>query len=385
MLARREQAYGEKRTLESQIDDGAERIRDIEAQLGNGDTSTSSTTTTTTLEDRLVQLEMQMVADSSSLAALNEEIHGLEIDHYSLIRTRRRLENEALRYNGLRYGWYSGQRAKSLMQLSLTSSVASGALLAAGASTVPQTPTSPMTEDGDADGDGGHKVQHRPFPGLPEQRQQQQHGHNRRQVTYDSSQSMEHSSDGGISSQSGSGEVALNDGTHITPSSPLAIRLSADNNDESDEAVEHDDDNESYRDVSDISRPVCCRMQALRNQIAFEKATLMKNLEVNSEKRLLDEGIDRLQELQRRFVVLEKRLGKATATDAAVVCPKHQAHHDELQKEQRLQQQQQQQLGATMTAATSPVVSVSSVRECMSRSMQSIGAFNTRVFNANYS
>lgn len=396
MLARREQAYSEKSALEKQIDEQSECIRAIESQLerfNSSDTNenraadaaaagSSSSDSLHTLEHRLVQTEMQLAQCSSSLTALNDEIHGLEMDHYSLIVTRRRLENEALRFNSLPHGWSASQRAKSLMQLSLTSSLASGgAHSATGAATVPQTPTSPMTED--------HAI------GSGPKRPQQQRARDKAaaMTTFDRSQSMERSSDGGISSQSSADLAPHARDVVVTAQSPLATRLPTSDDstpDESDEAVENDDDDEDvdrmYREVADArsNLPVCCRMHALRTHIAYEKATLMKNLEVNTEKRVLDEGIDRLQELQRRYVDLEMRLTKtAGSVDGCddgkyAVCQKHQAQHqEELQQQQRLQQQQlqQQQLTGGSTPSTAPTLAMSrnASNVCVTRSMQSIG------------
>ncbi|XP_067617469.1 kinesin-like protein Klp98A isoform X2 [Eurosta solidaginis] len=58
---------------------------------------------------------------------------------------------------------------------------------------------------------------------------------------------------------------------------------------------------------SDIPRPYCS-MHTLRRKIAHQKALIMKNLELNVDKAQLDEQIVELQELQRRFVAMEKEL-----------------------------------------------------------------------------
>lgn len=53
-------------------------------------------------------------------------------------------------------------------------------------------------------------------------------------------------------------------------------------------------------------RPPCCDMRRLRHQIALEKAKLMKNLELNCDKSILDSGITVLQELQLQYVRFER-------------------------------------------------------------------------------
>lgn len=60
--------------------------------------------------------------------------------------------------------------------------------------------------------------------------------------------------------------------------------------------------------VTDDDEPItcCCAMRRLRLQIAREKAKLMKNLELNCDKSLLDAGITVLQELQRQYVRFER-------------------------------------------------------------------------------
>lgn len=50
----------------------------------------------------------------------------------------------------------------------------------------------------------------------------------------------------------------------------------------------------------------CCDMRRLRHQIALEKAKLMKNLELNCDKSILDSGITVLQELQLQYVRFER-------------------------------------------------------------------------------
>lgn len=52
--------------------------------------------------------------------------------------------------------------------------------------------------------------------------------------------------------------------------------------------------------------PVYCAMQKLRHRIALQKAQIMKNLELNCDKNILDDGIAQLQELQRQYVKYEK-------------------------------------------------------------------------------
>lgn len=53
-------------------------------------------------------------------------------------------------------------------------------------------------------------------------------------------------------------------------------------------------------------QPPCCDMRRLRHQIALEKAKLMKNLELNCDKSILDNGITVLQELQLQYVRFER-------------------------------------------------------------------------------
>lgn len=53
-------------------------------------------------------------------------------------------------------------------------------------------------------------------------------------------------------------------------------------------------------------RTPCCDMRRLRHQIALEKAKLMKNLELNCDKSILDSGITVLQELQLQYVRFER-------------------------------------------------------------------------------
>lgn len=61
--------------------------------------------------------------------------------------------------------------------------------------------------------------------------------------------------------------------------------------------------------VSISDMPTCCAMQSLHQRIAIEKAKLMKNLEdVNCEKRLVDEGIVRMNALQRQYIAIEKQM-----------------------------------------------------------------------------
>lgn len=68
--------------------------------------------------------------------------------------------------------------------------------------------------------------------------------------------------------------------------------------------------------VDDDDSPSCCAMRRLRLQIAREKAKLMKNLELNCDKSVLDTGITVLQELQRQYVRFEKDVG-----GGAMACP----------------------------------------------------------------
>ncbi|XP_055849547.1 kinesin-like protein Klp98A isoform X1 [Episyrphus balteatus] len=58
---------------------------------------------------------------------------------------------------------------------------------------------------------------------------------------------------------------------------------------------------------SDISKSYCS-MHALRRKIAAQKALIMKNLEMDADKSQLDSQIAQLQELQRRYVKIEKEL-----------------------------------------------------------------------------
>lgn len=55
-----------------------------------------------------------------------------------------------------------------------------------------------------------------------------------------------------------------------------------------------------------LRQPPCCDMRRLRHQIALEKAKLMKNLELNCDKSILDSGITVLQELQLKYVRFER-------------------------------------------------------------------------------
>lgn len=54
-----------------------------------------------------------------------------------------------------------------------------------------------------------------------------------------------------------------------------------------------------------------CAMHKLRKKIAILKAQIMKNLELNCDKVILDEKISKLQEFQRKYVNLEKRIQTA--------------------------------------------------------------------------
>lgn len=54
-----------------------------------------------------------------------------------------------------------------------------------------------------------------------------------------------------------------------------------------------------------------CAMHKLRKKIAILKAQIMKNLELNCDKMILDEKISKLQELQRKYVNLEKLIQSA--------------------------------------------------------------------------
>lgn len=313
MLDRKQTAFDEKRTLEAHIDEHSLRIRHIESELQQLEpTDAVNAASIHELEDQLVQSEMQLAKHTGSMAALAEEIRSLELDHYALILTRRRFENEALqlnKYSGLQF--HSGQRTKSLMHLSLQSGgvghhatpkrmdrCASALFLpryvqpstaVAAATTTTTTPTI--------------------------------------QIQYDSSQSMEHSSDGGISSQSGDPLNTSAEESHSPTmvgelAGAVSCGVDAEDDDDNNDGEEEDADQGVCADL-----PICCRMQALRHKIAYEKATLMKNLEVNSEKRLLDEGIDRLQELQRQHMAFEKRLAAADAR--GTLCAWHkEAHQD---------------------------------------------------------
>lgn len=364
MLARKEAAFNERRTLEAQIEAQSQRLRRIEAALerSNGgqhqqqqqqaattptspsldstpsfdgdddnrscdndadddadsnsnDDDGGSTSRHSRLEDRLVRTEMRLAQCTGSLATLADEMHALEVDHYSLIVTRRQLENEALhlsRFSGMQF--HAGLRTKSLMQLTMSTPAATPTSVARRLASSIAAATSP------------HAAQRldrsASVLSFPQRQQQQQSMATPPaiRITYDSSQSMEQSSDGGISSQGGDGagdgmrDTSVSE-THSptrppppTPSLQAATEAADATDADCDDDDDDDDDQGCCADL-----PACCRMQALRHQIAFEKATLMKNLEVNSEKRLLDEGIDRLQELQRQYVAHEKRL----AYDAA--------------------------------------------------------------------
>lgn len=66
--------------------------------------------------------------------------------------------------------------------------------------------------------------------------------------------------------------------------------------------------NDAFPANEDAILLTCCAMQSLRQSIAFEKAKLMRNVEVNSDKIVLDEGIDRLHALQRQYFALEKKI-----------------------------------------------------------------------------
>lgn len=73
--------------------------------------------------------------------------------------------------------------------------------------------------------------------------------------------------------------------------------------------------------------PTCCAMQSLRHSIAFEKAKLMRNVEVNSDKSVLDEGIDRLHALQRQYFALEKQI-EYGSHQGDQVCSCHREHDE---------------------------------------------------------
>lgn len=366
MLARQEAAFGEKCALEAQIDEQSQRIRRIEAALEryNGpqtqqqqsptsptapsldspspsfddddddvddcsadasdseDASSGSRRGHARLEHRLVRHEMQLAKYTESLATLADEMHGLEIDHYSLIVTRRKLENEALqlhRFHGLSF--QGGLRTTSLMQLTMSTPLVSPV--------APRPPPAMSTSTGATPPLPAKRLDRSAsvvsFPRTDRQQKHQQTPTAIR-ITYDSCQSMEQSSDGGISSQGG--DAMLDSSVNEAVEHPSATATTADLGD-TNAAAAGDDDDDDQGCCTDL--PVCCRMQALRHQIAFEKATLMKNLEVSGEKRLLDEGIDRLQELQRQYVAHEKRLAYDVASATCVW------HRDQQQQLQQLE------------------------------------------------
>lgn len=66
------------------------------------------------------------------------------------------------------------------------------------------------------------------------------------------------------------------------------------------------DPTDSAEESSTSSR--VCVMHNLRKKIATLKAQIMKNLESHCDKAILDEKIVKLQELQRKYVNLEKRI-----------------------------------------------------------------------------
>lgn len=80
-------------------------------------------------------------------------------------------------------------------------------------------------------------------------------------------------------------------------------------------------------------KSICCSMQKLRQDIAAEKAKLMKSLELNCDKSILDEGITRLQELQRQYVNCEKEVGGCdhspclSAGDESCLSGSDEEHH----------------------------------------------------------
>ncbi|XP_065367327.1 kinesin-like protein Klp98A [Calliphora vicina] len=81
---------------------------------------------------------------------------------------------------------------------------------------------------------------------------------------------------------------------------------------------------------SDSMQPHC-PMHSLRRKIAAQKALIMKNLEMNVNKAMLDEQIAELQELQKRCVKIEKHMletGQHTADEHQLCC---QTNNEELE------------------------------------------------------
>lgn len=70
---------------------------------------------------------------------------------------------------------------------------------------------------------------------------------------------------------------------------------------------------------SDIARPYCS-MHAMRRKIAAQKALIMKKLEMNVNKTELDEQIAELQELQRRYMKMERELMQSNGDDHVECC-----------------------------------------------------------------
>lgn len=66
-----------------------------------------------------------------------------------------------------------------------------------------------------------------------------------------------------------------------------------------------------------------CPMHSLRRKIAAQKALIMKNLEMNVNKSMLDEQIAELQELQKRYIKIEKHMletGQHTTDEHQLCC-----------------------------------------------------------------
>ncbi|KAI8127047.1 Kinesin-like protein Klp98A [Lucilia cuprina] len=74
-----------------------------------------------------------------------------------------------------------------------------------------------------------------------------------------------------------------------------------------------------------------CPMHSLRRKIAAQKALIMKNLEMNVNKTMLDEQIAELQELQKRYIKIEKHMletGQHTVDEHQLCC---QTNREELE------------------------------------------------------
>lgn len=349
MLARKETAFAAKLSLEAQIDQHNEHIHTIESELLQPNTGLELRERKH-LEDRLVRTEMLLNECNTSMVSLIDDIHGLEMDHCALIVRRRKFENEALqlsRFSG-------GLRAKSLMHLPPTTARAmtmSASSSTASTTQQPTTPTSPTHQAAVRQKQLSRSASTGVAPPAESASSSPVLPNILITTSYTSSvQSMEQSLSDDNTNTTSSGSRTSRSHSPPPPMSTTMPTMTStlsqtdvharivNDDDDDDSAVQEaievrpdqlDDDNAGgdggdSRDLC-FDVPVCCRMQALRHKIAYEKARLMKNLESNCEKRILDVGIDRLQELQRQYMSFEMRLAFEGPT---AVCIWHKDQHD---------------------------------------------------------